>query len=138
MVRNGARLIAMPNFDPPSARGTLHYLHTSLLPFRAVENGVAFVRSDPNGLSQVIAPSGRILGQSPMWRPDALVRNVSLGNGRGTLFTRLGDWLAYLCAAATVLFLLAGGLFARREAPTALREPDVVSASMEEEPLAVG
>ena len=138
MARNGARLIAMPNFDPPSARGTLHYLHASLLPFRAVENDVAFVRADANGLSQVISPNGRILGQSPLWRPDALVRDVSLGNGRGTVFTRLGDWLAYLCVAATVLLLIAAGFSGHQQARAEQREPDAVASPKKKEPQAAG
>lgn len=106
LAADGARLIAMPNFDPPTAHGTLHQLHAALLPFRAVENHVAFVRADANGLSQVIGPDGRILGQSPMWQADALVRDVPLGSGRGTPFTRWGDWLPPVCALLAALLLL--------------------------------
>lgn len=109
-VRKGARLIAMPNYDPPTPRGVLHRLHGAMLPFRAVENRVPFVRSDSNGLSQIIDVSGRIVAQSPLFAPDVLVGNIPLGSGQGTFFTRFGDWLAYLC----LLIVGAGSIVVRR------------------------
>ena len=99
------RLIAMPNYDPPTPRGVLHHLHGAMLPFRAVENRVPFVRADSNGLSQIVDANGRIVAQSPLFMPDVLVGGVDLGSGRGTFFTRWGDWLAYGC-----LLVVAGGL----------------------------
>lgn len=107
LAADGARLIAMPNYDPPTARGILHRLHAAFLPFRAVENRIAIVRADATGCSQVIAPDGRILGQSPLFAADALVREMPLGDGRGTPYTRWGDWLAYLCVVAVGVTLVA-------------------------------
>jgi apolipoprotein N-acyltransferase len=107
MAAGGARLIAMPNFDPPTPNGVLHRLHAAMLPFRAAENRLPFVRADPTGLSQVIDRDGRIAAQSPLWRPDALVADITPGDSRGTPFTRLGDWLAYVC------LLLLGGFVCR-------------------------
>ncbi len=104
-VQRGARLIAMPNYDPPTPRGVLHRLHGAMLPFRAVENGVPFVRADSNGLSQIVDAHGRIVAQSPLYRPAILVADVPLGNGRGTFFTRWGDWLAYACLTVDALGL---------------------------------
>ena len=68
-----------------------------MLPFRAVENAVPFVRADSNGLSQIVDAQGRIVAQSPLYAPDVLVATVPLGPGKGTFFTRWGDWLAYVC-----------------------------------------
>lgn len=104
LARSGAQIVAMPNFDPPTPRGVLHLLHAAMLPFRAVENRVPFVRSDSNGASQIIDATGRVVGQSPLWKSDVRVGGIALGDGRGTLFTRWGDWFAYLC----VLFVTAG------------------------------
>jgi apolipoprotein N-acyltransferase len=73
-----------------------------MLPFRAVENGTPFVRSDPNGLSQVIDGHGRVLAQGPLYRSAIVSATVVLGTGRGTFFTRTGDWLAWLCVAGFV------------------------------------
>lgn len=105
-VRQGAQLIAVPNFDPPTPRATLHYLHAAVMPFRAVENHVAIIRADPNGKSQIISPSGAILGEAAMYEAIALVRGVPLGDGKGTLYTHFGDWFAYLCLAVTLAFSL--------------------------------
>jgi apolipoprotein N-acyltransferase len=102
IARAGARIIAMPNWDPPTPRGILHRLHAALVPFRAVENRVPFVRADANGLSQIIDATGRIIGQAPLYAGDALIGDVALGDGKGTAFTRLGDWLAYLCLVTVV------------------------------------
>ena len=104
-VRQGATLIAMPNYDPPTPRGVLHHLHGAMLPFRAVENRVPFVRADSNGLSQIVDANGRIVAQSPLFVSDVLLGGVTPGSGRGTFFTRWGDWLAYGC-----LLVMAGGL----------------------------
>ncbi len=87
----------------------LDRLHGAMLPFRAVENAVPFVRADSNGLSQIVDAEGRFIGQSPLFRPDVLVGDVALGDGRGTFFTRFGDWLAYVClvvVAASILICL--------------------------------
>ena len=111
IVGDGARLIAMPNYDPPSPHGVLHELHAAMLPFRAVENRVPFVRADSNGLSQIVAADGRVVAQSPLYAPDILVGTVALGDGRGTWFTRWGDWLAYLCVLGALTY---GLLFGRR------------------------
>ncbi len=106
-VQQGARLIAMPNYDPPTPRGVLHRLHGAMLPFRAAENGVPFVRADSNGLSQIVDAHGRILAQSPLYRPDVLAADVPLCDGCGTFFTRWGDWLAYACLTVDALGLAA-------------------------------
>lgn len=105
-VEQGTRLIALPNYDPPTPRGVLHRLHGAMLPFRAAENAVPFVRADSNGLSQIVDARGRILAQSPLFTPDVLVADVALGDGRGTFFTRFGDWLAYACLAVVCISLL--------------------------------
>lgn len=99
VVQKGAQIIAVPNYDPPTPGNSLHNLHAALVPFRAVENGVALVRADPNGQSQIIDPQGRTVAVSPMFRAVSLTAPVALGNGQGTFFTRWGDWFAYGCVA---------------------------------------
>lgn len=116
IVRAGAQLIAMPNYDPPTPRAILHHLHGSLLPFRAVENRVPFVAADPNGLSQIIDRYGRVVAKSPLYVADALVADIARGDGKGTAFTLLGDWLAYLCLAG-LLTLTAPGSWRRFSRP---------------------
>jgi apolipoprotein N-acyltransferase len=67
------------------------------MPFRAVENGVPMVRDDSNGTSEVIDGFGRVLAEGPVYAPAIVDAVVPLGNGSGTLFTKLGDWFAWAC-----------------------------------------
>ena len=97
LAASGAQIVAMPNYDPPTPRGVLHSLHSAFLPFRAVENHVPFVRSDSNGLSQIVDAHGRILAQGPLYQAAIVTARLPLGDGRGTFFTKTGDWLAWLC-----------------------------------------
>jgi apolipoprotein N-acyltransferase len=97
LARSGAQLIAMPNYDPVAPGGLVHRLHGAVLPFRAVENRIPIVRCDANGMSQVIDATGRVLAQGTFFQPQVVDAEVALGDGKGTLFSRSGDWLPYLC-----------------------------------------
>jgi apolipoprotein N-acyltransferase len=48
-------------------------------------------------MSQVIDASGRVLAQGAFFLPQVVDAEVALGDGKGTFFSRSGDWLAYLC-----------------------------------------
>ena len=50
----------------------------------------------PNGQPSVIDPDGRALAQAPLWKAASVLASPRLGDGRGTLFTRTGDWPPYL------------------------------------------
>lgn len=104
----GARLIAVPTNDPVVVRGIMHNLHSTLMPFRAVENGVPMVRDDSDGRSEVIDGHGRILAIGPLYASAIVDAVVPLGSGEGTLFTRLGDWFAYACILYFVVVLVYG------------------------------
>lgn len=125
LARNGAQMVAVPNFDPLTEHGDLHRLHSALLPLRAVENRVAIVRSDPNGHSLIVAPDGRILADAPMWTAGAFVADVPLGSGQGTFYSRWGDWLAYLCTGSGVL--MGAWVLLRRK-----RRPGMIPLASEE------
>jgi len=115
----GARIIALPNYDPPTPCAVLHHLHTALMPFRAVENGVAIVRADPNGRSLVVDGWGAIVSQASLYEAEAVVGEIHLTDG-GTVFTQWGDWLAYLSATACAAVPL---LLVRRKPATPAAEP---------------
>ena len=50
----------------------------------------------------MIAPSGEIRASLPLFRRGLLIERVPLRN-RQTLYTRFGDWLAYLSLAVSAL-----------------------------------
>jgi len=125
LARSGAQLIAMPNYDPVTVRGLVHRLHGAVLPFRAVENGLPIVRCDSNGMSQVIDSSGRVLAEGPLFRPQVVSASVTLGTGKGTFFSRYGDWLVLVCFGALLILRLTAGR-SRSQAPApAVSEPAI-------------
>jgi apolipoprotein N-acyltransferase len=58
---------------------------------RAVEHGRAVVVAATSGVSAVIAPDGRVLARSGVFRPATLVADVPLRDPR-TIADRLGPW----------------------------------------------
>ena len=55
--------------------------------------------------------------QSPLFREDTLVADLTLGDGRGTFYTRWGDWLPYLCLATMLGLAIRGRRRANRASP---------------------
>ena len=97
IAQAGAQLVVLPTSDPVVQHHVLEHLHAAVLPFRAVENRVPFVQTNNRGLSQIVDATGHITTRAPLAVPIALMGAVSLGGGRGTFFTRYGDWLVYFC-----------------------------------------
>ena len=106
-VKNGARLIVNITNDAWFGRTSGPQQHLAMYPFRAVEHRTAIVRAANTGISAFIAPSGQILRRLPLYERDIMTSDVALRT-RTTLYTRLGDWVAYLGLAVT-----AAGLGAR-------------------------
>jgi apolipoprotein N-acyltransferase len=75
-----------------------------MYPFRAVEHRVAVVRAANTGVSALIAPTGAITRSLPLFVRGTLERRVPLRT-RETLYTRFGDWLAYLALAVSAVTL---------------------------------
>ncbi len=112
LARQGAKIIAVPNTDPPSIGYLLHHLHAAFLPIRAIENKVAIVKADLTGLSQVIEPNGRVVAEAPLDKPVVLEAKIRVIRSPTTPFTRFGDWFVYFCAIMAAVLLILG--FARR------------------------
>jgi apolipoprotein N-acyltransferase len=71
-----------------------------MYPFRAVEHRVAVVRAANTGVSAFIAPSGKIIRRVPLYERTTAAERVPLRT-RYTLYSRFGDWLAYLSLAVS-------------------------------------
>ena len=89
------------------------WLHARQAMMRGVENGFAVLRSAVHGLATVTDDRGRILALARIDRPGFVVAEADVPPGAGpTLYTRLGDWFAWLCVALAigvgVLLLRAG------------------------------
>jgi apolipoprotein N-acyltransferase len=76
--------------------------HLAMYPFRAVEHRIAVVRAANTGVSAFIAPSGQIIRHLGLFQRGVISDRMPLRQGR-TLFTRLGDWVAYLSLALSAV-----------------------------------
>jgi apolipoprotein N-acyltransferase len=107
MVRQGAQLIAVPSND----WGSIADKHYSHVVFRAIENRVAMIKADGGYNSAIIDPFGHILALAsfPEGGEATLVAEVQLGNGLGTLNSRLGDWTGWIGLAGMIFFTFGSG-----------------------------
>ncbi len=91
-ARNGARLIAVPTFDPVVPNLALHHLHAAMTTLRAAEHRTPMARSEYAAASIIVDEWGRILAYADE-HTNLAVADVPLGSGKGTLASRIGDWL---------------------------------------------
>jgi len=112
LASQGVQLIGVPSNDWSSI-AEKHYTHVV---FRAVENRVAMVKADGGFDSAIIDPFGRIvsLAAFPDGGEATLVADVQIGNGKGTITTRLGDWLGWVSLAGLMFFALGGKWLEKR------------------------
>jgi apolipoprotein N-acyltransferase len=107
--------------------------HLNLCTLRAIENRLPIVRSVNTGVSAIIQSDGRI--ERPVTDADGNRRFVAgqtfgrlLLDGRVTVYTRIGDLFAKVCAAASALGLAWAILRDRRARRKANAERGVRSA----------
>ncbi|MBI3548253.1 MAG: hypothetical protein HY078_04280 [Elusimicrobia bacterium] len=91
MVRQGAKLLAVPNMDPTSWPRWQHVQHSWMSPARAVESGLWIVRAASSGFSQIVDPVGRIRASMPPEKTGVLAGDAYARPG-GTVFSS-GGWL---------------------------------------------
>lgn len=106
-VKGGARLIVNMTNDAWFGRTDGPWQHLAMYPFRAVEHRTAVVRSANTGVSAIIAPTGQIIRRLTLFRRGTMSEPVPL-RSRETLYTRLGEWVAYLSLAVSAGSLGAG------------------------------
>ncbi|MGA7156697.1 MAG: apolipoprotein N-acyltransferase [Acidobacteriaceae bacterium] len=89
--------------------------HLDMVRMRAIENDRWLLRATNTGVTAAIDPRGRIIAALP--RHVRASMQVPFGfRTRLTLYSRYGDWFAWLCAAITTLMLTAGFFLERRKA----------------------
>lgn len=92
------------------------WMHARQAVMRGVENGFAMGRTAFHGLATISDDRGRILALGRIGKAGfkVAVADVPLGSGP-TLYTRFGDWFAWLCVVLAVA--LAGAVALRRRGP---------------------
>ncbi len=111
-VNGGARVMVNMTNDGWFGRTSGPEQHLTMYPFRAVEHRIAVVRAANTGVSAFIAPTGQIVRHLGLFHRGVISDSVPLRRGR-TLFTRLGDWVAWLSLG---LAAASAGAAARRPA----------------------
>ena len=87
--------------DPSNDWRAIDPWHTQMASFRAIEQGVNLVRHTSNGLSAAYDYQGRRLSAMDHYQTAdyAMVSEVPI-RGTRTIYSRFGDWFAWLCLAA--------------------------------------
>jgi apolipoprotein N-acyltransferase len=116
-VRGGSDLLVTITNDAWFGRTSAPHQHFTQAAMRAVENGRYLVRSANTGISGVVDPYGRVLMQSGLFEPAALVADVRYRDTL-TVYTRIGDVFAY----GSVLAVLGMVVGARRRLQYRARE----------------
>jgi apolipoprotein N-acyltransferase len=111
-VKGGARFMVNMTNDGWFGQTDGPLQHLGMYPFRAVEHRVAVVRAANTGVSALIAPSGEIVQSLPLFARGTLEGRIALRR-RETLYTRYGDWLAYLALAVSAVVFAGGRPWAR-------------------------
>jgi apolipoprotein N-acyltransferase len=88
--------------------------HFAIARVRAVEEGVPLVRSANTGISGVIDPYGRVVGQLALGTKGVLDVELPLALPASTIYARFGNWIALAIGAAIAI---AAYLCGRRSAP---------------------
>jgi len=114
-VNNGARVMVNMTNDGWFGRTSGPGQHLAMYSFRAVEHRIAIVRAANTGVSAFIAPSGQVVRHLGLFSRGVISDRLPLRQGR-TLFTRLGDWIAW---ASLALAAVSVGVAGRRSACSA-------------------
>jgi apolipoprotein N-acyltransferase len=102
LTRNGANMLVNLTNDAWYGVSSAPYQHLAIAIFRAVENRRYMIRATNTGVSAIIAPTGEVLMDSPLFERLALVGKIFPREDR-SFYTENGDWFAYACIAYTAI-----------------------------------
>jgi apolipoprotein N-acyltransferase len=103
-VQNGSELLTTITNDAWFGQTSAPYQHFAQASLRAIENGRYLVRSANTGISGIVDPYGRVLEESRIFTPAVVVGDARFLHDR-TIYTRIGDVVAYFSLIATVALL---------------------------------
>lgn len=110
-VLGGADLLINLTNDSWSRTVSALTQHFVVARFRAVENRRTLARSTNGGVTAIVDARGRIVEMIPWFQPGYVLAAVRLpAAGQLSTYTRFGDWLPLLLAAALVVALAASAM----------------------------
>lgn len=107
-VDKGANMLSIITNDGWWGNTSGHIQHFHYARIRAIESQRWIVRSANNGISGILAPTGRIVDSTTYKNVATVTHNVPLLE-RKSWYVRFGDWLPYTAAILCVLY--AGYIF---------------------------
>lgn len=94
---NGTELFINITDDSWSLKKSSELQHFVIASYRAIEYRTTLVRSANAGYSVVVNPSGKIIGDLPLFEEAALAIDIPVYKRQMTTYARFGNWLPYLC-----------------------------------------
>jgi apolipoprotein N-acyltransferase len=110
-VKKGAQFLVNITNEAWFGKTTAPYQFVAMNAFRAVENRVPVVRCTNTGISCFIDPFGRVTDRitdadgHDIFISGILARTITTSDTM-TLYTRFGDWFAWLCLMVSITALL--------------------------------
>ena len=118
LTKNGAQVLVTVTNDAWFDESSELAAHFSCAVFRAIENRRWVIQSANGGISGIVSPTGRILGE--LNAEGVLSGEVDLQTGTSP-YTRWGDWIVLLVTGVLVGGFLLRRLFRRNESGGEIR-----------------
>ena len=105
-VKEGSELLTTITNDAWYGRSSAPFQHWDQAALRAIEGGRYLARAANTGISGFVDPYGRVLAKSELFEQKILVEDLKFLRHR-TLYSRIGDTVAWLSLALTAAVFLA-------------------------------
>jgi apolipoprotein N-acyltransferase len=105
-VTKGSELLTTITNDAWYGRSSAAYQHWDQASMRAIENGRYLARAANTGISGFVDPYGRVLAKSELFEQAVMMQDLRF-LGHRTVYSRIGDAIAWLSLALTAAAFLA-------------------------------
>jgi apolipoprotein N-acyltransferase len=105
-VRQGSEMLTTITNDAWYGESSAAFQHFEMAAMRAIEQGRYLARAANTGISGIIDPYGRVLVRTELFETAAVVGEAKFVQAR-TLYSRIGDLVAYVSLATTLVALAA-------------------------------
>ena len=99
-AKSGAEVLLNVTNDAWFGDSAAPYQHLNMARLRAIENQRYLLRAANNGISAIVDPDGRIVNRTRLDARVVLEAGFDF-RSQQTLYTRIGDWFAWLCLLTT-------------------------------------
>jgi apolipoprotein N-acyltransferase len=106
-VQDGSELLTTITNDAWYGRSSAAYQHWEQASMRAIEEGRYLARAANTGISGFVDPYGRVVTRTALFEPAVVLGDLRFLTDR-TVYSRIGDLVAWLSLALTAAALLAG------------------------------